>query len=331
MAIPQRLHDEEEEDEIAEAAAGGVTRTRSETSSSTSSSSSSSSSEQQQQYVTLKSSDVLDCPTCCEPLTTPIYQCANGHVACSSCCEALRKRCAFCRSHIGSIRCRAMEMVIESSTVQCRYSLHGCGETTPYGRNQSSHEELCAFVPCVCPFDKYKKSYYRQRKRNGKEEAERENFLNLPPLPNCSYSGSYADLKRHGRASHSEVVIPFALDRAQILGLDRMAVLQEVEEGGDLVVVQAFEGVYGVSVTVSCVAAPMATTEVRDLFCSVAELDGCCSTVRRLGLMVRRVQRVGEQEQPPGGFMLIPYDDKSCGGDHLMLQICISTESNFEL
>ncbi|XP_056860000.1 E3 ubiquitin-protein ligase SINA-like 5 [Raphanus sativus] len=292
MAIPQRLHDEEEEDEIAEAAAGGVTRTRSETSSSTSSSSSSSSSEQQQQYVTLKSSDVLDCPTCCEPLTTPIYQCANGHVACSSCCEALRKRCAFCRSHIGSIRCRAMEMVIESSTVQCRYSLHGCGETTPYGRNQSSHEELCAFVP---------------------------------------YSGSYADLKRHGRASHSEVVIPFALDRAQILGLDRMAVLQEVEEGGDLVVVQAFEGVYGVSVTVSCVAAPMATTEVRDLFCSVAELDGCCSTVRRLGLMVRRVQRVGEQEQPPGGFMLIPYDDKSCGGDHLMLQICISTESNFEL
>lgn len=56
-----------------------------------------------------------------------------------------------------------------------------------------------------------------------------------------------------------------------------------------------------------------------------------CSAVPRLGLMARKVQRVGEQEQPPGGFMLIPYDDKSCGGDHLMLQICISNESNFEL
>lgn len=87
-----------------------------------------------------------------------------------------------------------------------------------------------------------------------------------------------------------------------------------------------FSGLYGLSVTVSCVA-PMAT-EVRDLSCSLAyKRNGCSSTVRRLGLMVRKLQRV--REQPRGGFMLIPYDNSS--GDRLMPQICIGTESKFEL
>ncbi|KAL0731381.1 hypothetical protein Bca4012_027475 [Brassica carinata] len=43
------------------------------------------------------------------------------------------------------------------------------------------------------------------------------------------------------------VLVPqiFVLDLAK----ERMAVFQEVEEGGDLVMVQAFEGLYGLSVT----------------------------------------------------------------------------------
>ncbi|KAL0877640.1 hypothetical protein Bca101_027346 [Brassica carinata] len=62
-------------------------------------------------------------------------------------------------------------------------------------------------------------------------------------------------LQRNGvpRSCFTELIIPFVLDRPQIFVLDlakeRMAVFQEVEEGGDLVMVQAFEGLYGLSVT----------------------------------------------------------------------------------
>ncbi|CAA7055652.1 unnamed protein product [Microthlaspi erraticum] len=33
-------------------------------------------------YVTLLDPDVLECPTCCEPLKIPIFQCDNGHLSC---------------------------------------------------------------------------------------------------------------------------------------------------------------------------------------------------------------------------------------------------------
>ncbi|CAH8363034.1 unnamed protein product [Eruca vesicaria subsp. sativa] len=34
---------------------------------------------------------LLDCPVCCHALTNPIFQCDNGHIACSSCCLKLRR------------------------------------------------------------------------------------------------------------------------------------------------------------------------------------------------------------------------------------------------
>ncbi|KAG2307959.1 hypothetical protein Bca4012_083087 [Brassica carinata] len=38
----------------------------------------------------LLDADLLDCPICYLPLTIPIFQCDNGHLACSSCCPKLR-------------------------------------------------------------------------------------------------------------------------------------------------------------------------------------------------------------------------------------------------
>ncbi|CAO2174430.1 unnamed protein product [Urochloa humidicola] len=42
--------------------------------------------------------EVLDCPVCFEPLRPPIFQCAVGHLICSSCFSKLPnpKKCHHC-------------------------------------------------------------------------------------------------------------------------------------------------------------------------------------------------------------------------------------------
>ncbi|CAH2065706.1 unnamed protein product [Thlaspi arvense] len=251
-----------------------------------------------QQSVKLKCSEVLDCPTCCEPLKKPIYQCTNGHIACSSCCKKLKRKCPFCRSHIGDIRCRAMEKVLEASIVPCRNAVYGCRETISYG-DQSSHEKRCVFIRCTCP------------------------------LSHCNYTGSYSDLKQHARSSHSwdaENLIPFVFDAPQIFSMNlckrKMTVFQEEKEG-DLVVVQALKGSHGVYMTVSCIA-PMAR-EVHELSCSLAKLNAY--TTLKLGLMVKKIQKVEEQQEPKDDFMLIP--SYMLSGDHMKMQICIGSEFKY--
>ncbi|VVB02887.1 unnamed protein product [Arabis nemorensis] len=153
------------------------------------------------QSAKLQSTGVLDCPTCRKPLKRPIYQCINGHQACSSCCKKLNKTCSFCRAHIGDIRCRAMEKVVEASIVPCPNEKYGCNETTTYC-NQSSHEKVCSFARCSCP------------------------------VPNCNYVGSYADLKSHASAAHTwEEGVQFVFDRPIIfcmnLGKRKTVVLRK--------------------------------------------------------------------------------------------------------
>ncbi|EFH44914.1 hypothetical protein ARALYDRAFT_916206 [Arabidopsis lyrata subsp. lyrata] len=64
---------------------------------------------------TLLDLDVLDCPICYEPLTIPLFQCDNGHVACRFCWPKLGKKCPACVLPIGNKRCIAMESVLKSS------------------------------------------------------------------------------------------------------------------------------------------------------------------------------------------------------------------------
>ncbi|KAJ4917250.1 putative E3 ubiquitin-protein ligase SINA-like 9 [Raphanus sativus] len=57
--------------------------------------------------------DILNCPICTERLTAPIIQCPNGHFVCPRCFPKLGEKCPSCRSSISTIRCLAMEKVIE--------------------------------------------------------------------------------------------------------------------------------------------------------------------------------------------------------------------------
>ncbi|CDY36208.1 BnaC06g27520D [Brassica napus] len=81
---------------------------------------------------TLLDLDLLDCPVCCQALTQHVFQCDNGHIACSSCCLKLRNKCPVCALPIGNNRCRILERVFS------------------YGK-ELAHEKECGFALCYCP------------------------------------------------------------------------------------------------------------------------------------------------------------------------------------
>ncbi|RYR64351.1 E3 ubiquitin-protein ligase SINA-like 10 isoform X1 [Arachis hypogaea] len=76
--------------------------------------------------VTIIDPDVLDCCICYEPLTSPVFQCENGHIACSNCCARLGNKCPMCSMPIGYNRCRAIEKVLESIKISCLNAKYGC-------------------------------------------------------------------------------------------------------------------------------------------------------------------------------------------------------------
>ncbi|CAA0817258.1 Putative E3 ubiquitin-protein ligase SINA-like 6 [Striga hermonthica] len=108
--------------------------------------------------------DVLDCPICCQPLCSPVYQ-------------TLPRQDLFARSSPhgffpGVTACPALQLhlllglekVLESLIFPCKNSSSGCTESLSH-TERLSHEETCEFTPFPCPFpgckfsDKYKHVY----------------------------------------------------------------------------------------------------------------------------------------------------------------------------
>ncbi|XP_047172391.1 E3 ubiquitin-protein ligase SINA-like 10 isoform X2 [Vigna umbellata] len=94
--------------------------------------------------------DVLDCCICYEPLSAPVFQCENGHIACSNCCVRLKNKCPMCLMPIGYNRCRAIEKVLDSIKMSCPNANYGCTETFCYSK-KNDHEKECIYLPCLCP------------------------------------------------------------------------------------------------------------------------------------------------------------------------------------
>lgn len=188
-----------------------------------------------------------------------------------------------------------MEKVIEASIVPCPNIKFGCKESTTYG-NQSSHEKVCFFVRCSCP------------------------------VPNCSYVGSYTNLKSHACAAHEDELFSLVFDSPRIfsmnLGKKKMVVFK-VEKEGDLIVVQAFKGSEGVFVTVNQIA-PMAPG-IRNLSCSLAKFNQF--STRRIGSMVRKIRKVREQMHPEDDALWIP--PKMMTDEHWKMEICIGSEYKY--
>ncbi|KAJ0043951.1 hypothetical protein Pint_18660 [Pistacia integerrima] len=147
--------------------------------------------------------EVLDCSVCCEPLTIPVYQCKNGHIACESCCKGM-SRCAYCSSIIGYDRCRAIEKVLECVEIKCQNVEYGCQERMNYSKKRD-HENNCRHVPCSCP------------------------------LPDCNFIGTVINLYRHCSLRHQEAV-QFTYNRIIhiTLHIEQKFVVLKEERRGDV-------------------------------------------------------------------------------------------------
>ncbi|KAJ4869696.1 E3 ubiquitin-protein ligase SINA-like 2 [Raphanus sativus] len=236
--------------------------------------------------------DLLDCPVCCHPLTNPIFQCDNGHIACSDCCTNLRNKCPSCTLPIGIHRCRIMERVVEATMVPCPNAKHGCTDKFPYGK-ELDHEKECSFALCYCP------------------------------ASDCNYAGLCKDLYHHYHANHRGSPETFKsgvdVDRWMHIS-DKILVLQE-GRGGPLVAVQCFEEERGVNVTVNCIApcAPGVSEFSYQLSCSHRG-----KTMSFRFDEMNRIQKVSFQT-PEEDFMYVPRYFLA-GRERLKMNICIRGE-----
>ncbi|XP_019100921.1 PREDICTED: E3 ubiquitin-protein ligase SINA-like 2 [Camelina sativa] len=240
---------------------------------------------------------LLDCPVCSNALTSPIFQCDNGHIACSSCCTELRYKCHSCIFPIGNYPCRIMEKVVQAIFVPCPNLKHGCTERFSYGKDLI-HEKKCVFAMCYCP------------------------------QPNCNYRGVCNDLYIHYNANHlnKKISNQFVCDRSTVTWMkisDKILVFQESADGhGPLVAVQCFKEPEGLYVTVNCIApsAPGVGEFSYDLSYSTP-MSGDQHTMTFKSPEMKRIQKVSFQT-PEKDFMLVPYyfQDKRVS---LKMNICI--------
>lgn len=79
-----------------------------------------------------------------------LFQCSNGHTACSYCCPKLENKCHFCSQPIGHRRSLALEKAIESMVIPCRNARSGCRAVLS-SADKAFHEEHCRHAALSCP------------------------------------------------------------------------------------------------------------------------------------------------------------------------------------
>ncbi|CAN8241323.1 unnamed protein product [Cochlearia groenlandica] len=243
--------------------------------------------------------DVLHCPVCCDTLSETIFQCENGHIACSSCCAKLKNECTLCDLPIGIIRCRVMERVIKSIIVPCPNAKLGCTKNITYGK-ELVHEKECKFSPCSCPEQ------------------------------DCNYSGFYKNLYKHyhddhndpfGRRSYRFINGEFSEIYVYFGEIKYTSIVWEEPNDDILLVAQCFREEHGVYMTMSCIA-PSSTIVGEFSSRIVAYVETYIMTFE---LPKVKVVRKLSFEIPKKDFMLIP--SHVLRGElrelYLKLRICI--------
>ncbi|XVF31711.1 hypothetical protein REPUB_Repub17cG0015600 [Reevesia pubescens] len=222
--------------------------------------------------ITLTDPEVLDCSICCEPLTIPVFQCDNGHIACSTCCSKIRNKCPSCASPIGYSRCRAIEKVLESVKVSCQNTKYGCREAFSYSMKQK-HEKTCLFVPCSCP------------------------------LAGCNFEGSSKQLSGHFSNEHKSSATHFQYGCLVpiTLGVGEKFLILREERDGSLFILNNKVETLGNVVTLSRIGPSMEKGFFYELI-TKAQADG--STLRLQSFTKSTPKRV---DSPPSvGFLLVP-------------------------
>ncbi|KAA8530632.1 hypothetical protein F0562_005434 [Nyssa sinensis] len=237
--------------------------------------------------LTLTDPDVLDCPICLEALSIPVFQCENGHIACSCCCTKLLNKCPSCSWPIGYNRCRAIENVLESVKVRCSNMKYGCKERLSYSK-KLGHEKTCMYAPCSCP------------------------------LPDCDFVGSSKQLSHHFRTKHSYSATHFRYNCLFPVSLEieqKHLILQEQSEGIIFILNNGVERIGNV-VNVCCIGPRSLKRGFSyDL---VVRYEGSSITLRSF----TECMPSWLEHLPQKGFLLVPSDYiGSCS--QLKLELCI--------
>ncbi|CAN6441906.1 unnamed protein product [Victoria cruziana] len=234
--------------------------------------------------------DLLDCPICMEPLTPPIYQCWNGHIACSSCCLKLKGKCHTCAGFIGLRRCLAMEKVVESITIKCCYARFGCLKSIGYA-DKVKHEDYCIYAPYICP------------------------------ILNCTFVGTSEQISFHFMSVHSVSSRCFRYNHRFTFTMDKTEEYLILHgDDGLLFLVNNRTAALGNAVTVALISPSCPKPDFAyDL------VVRCGERSLRLQSFTRRVKQA--PDLPYLDFLLIPYDAYLCDGQ-LRLEICIYTVPN---
>ncbi|XWS75538.1 hypothetical protein CRYUN_Cryun01aG0098600 [Craigia yunnanensis] len=244
--------------------------------------------------ITLTDPEVLDCHICYEALTIPVFQCDNGHIACSTCCVKIRKKCPSCASPIGYSRCRAIEKVLESIKVSCQNTKYGCREAFSYSMKQK-HEKTCPFTPCSCP------------------------------LADCNFEGSSKELCGHFGNEHKYSATHFQYDRLVpiTLGVDEKFLILREETDGSLFILNNKVETLGNVVTLSRIGP---STEIGYFHQLIANAQAEGSTLRLQSFTKSTPKRVDNPSSL--GFLLVP-SQFSCISKQLKIDLRLSHMGKF--
>ncbi|CAH8360485.1 unnamed protein product [Eruca vesicaria subsp. sativa] len=238
--------------------------------------------------ATLHDLDAFECPLCFNPLTISIFQCDNGHIACFSCLDKLRKKCPTCSLPTLS-RNRAMERVLKLLTIPCPNVEFGCSENVSFTKT-SKHLEICAFTQRACPFS------------------------------SCDFVCFNKDLYEHSVAKHCKSTYMFECGTPVFtypLSGERVILKERTTKGeGEIVIVECFDTPQGRVFYASCIGPG------EDKFSYTFKFFSSCPDRLWFESDLQRVREVSD-EPPDGHFMLVP----SCMCPDYKFYICINRKT----
>ncbi|XP_076911530.1 putative E3 ubiquitin-protein ligase SINA-like 6 [Bidens hawaiensis] len=236
--------------------------------------------------VFVTDTDVLDCPICLDPLSAPVFQCENGHIACSSCCKKVKRKCPCCCMPIGYNRCRAVEKVVESVKVSCKNARYGCRRILTYNK-QPQHEQMCKHATCFCPH------------------------------PSCPFSGSSKNMYLHFGMQHAVSTTRFTYDIAFFVNVElhqKHIFLQEQHESVVFILNHEVKE-HGRALSVDCVGP---STLKACFLCDITSTDPVSSLYLR---SVPEVYTKWSEHPLRKMYLTIPSD--LFGTRTMCIQICI--------
>lgn len=221
-------------------------------------------------------------------------QCENGHIACSSCCTTLVNKCPICCSKIG-YRNRAIEKVLETTKVKCKFAKYGCNEALNYNKKRD-HEKRCSHVSCFCP------------------------------LTDCDFTGSSSQLYQHFSNEHKNSAVQFLYNNCfgiTLKATDQYHILQEKKDG-ILFILNNSKGNehLGNAITITCIA-PMSIGSSIPYDISASSMSGLY-TVKFESSSTFSSRK--QDDKPSTGFLVVPSYFFSSEGQ-FKLDVCIFRSS----